>query len=101
VPFVLGTLSAIAVALAIFSCTSLSSPDAGGCSSPTAGDSGCVLPILAKGISGDWNAALTSAANACGVSRTTASSLWAAHVQAEVIEGFVPRAIGVDGGIKP
>jgi hypothetical protein len=95
----LGSALLVVVALA---CTSLAPADAGGgCASPSSGQAGCVLPILAKGIAGPWDVALTTAGNACGVSKDVASSIWAAHTQAEVLEGFVPRAIGTDGGIKP
>lgn len=97
---ILALASALLVVVGL-ACTSLAPADAGTCAAPTAGQAGCVLPILARAITGPWDQALTLAGNTCGVSKDVASSLWAAHTQAEVLEGFVPRAIGTDGGIKP
>jgi len=102
-PALLGVLSAIAVCLAI-ACSALGASDAGApCAAPSAGAAGCVLPLLAKSVSVSqpWGAALDAAGKTCGVSPDAVSSLWASHVQAEVIEGFVPRAVGGDGGVKP
>jgi hypothetical protein len=104
VPILLGLVGALAVALAI-ACTSLQGPDAGGagmasCASPTPGQAGCVLPILARNIT-TWSAGLDEAKKACGVAPEVSATLWAAHTQAEVLEGFVPRAIGSDGGVRP
>jgi len=99
----LGTISAIAVALAI-ACTTSATLDGGAtpCSSvPSSPSSGpdpalCVLPMLAKGIKTPWGQTLSGAAASCGVTSEQAQTLWNAHTQAEVLEGFVPKAVGTD-----
>jgi hypothetical protein len=94
-------LSAALVVVVGIACTSLGAGgDAGACSAPTAGQTGCVLPLLAKNLP-DWPLALQQAHDTCGVPSPVAQSIWDAHVQAETLEGFVPRAIGSDGGIRP
>jgi hypothetical protein len=102
VPALLGVVGALVVALGI-ACTSLQPADAGtssGCGAPTPGQAGCVLPILAANLS-TWDAGLDEARKSCGVAPEVSTSLWAAHTKAETLEGFVPRAIGSDGGIRP
>lgn len=102
VPALMGAVAALGVALVI-ACTSLQPADAGtsgACASPSPGQAGCVLPILARNVT-TWDAGLQEAKASCGVSPEVSTSLWAAHAQAEVLEGFVPRAIGSDGGVKP
>jgi len=102
VPVLLGLVGALAVALGI-ACTSLQPADAGtgpGCGAPNPGPAGCVLPILAANLT-TWDAGLEEARKSCGVAPEVSTSLWAAHTKAEVIEGFVPRTIGSDGGVRP
>jgi hypothetical protein len=102
VPALLGIVGALAVALGI-ACTSLQPADAGAtaaCVNPTPGQAGCVLPLLAQNLA-HWDVALDDAKKACGVSPEVSRAIWASHTQAEVLEGFVPRAIGSDGGIRP
>lgn len=100
---ILGLLSALAVAILI-ACTSLSGQDAGAsapCAAPSAGAEGCVLPALAAHITDPWDGNLTSVSSTCGVQKEVAAAMWASHQKAEVLEGFVPRAVGVDAGVRP
>ena len=53
----------------------------------------CVLPTVARnesnGVAWGNNTQMTSAS--CGVTVSTVTAMWAAHTQAESLEGFVPK----------
>lgn len=84
-------------------CAPTTAQDAGATCVVPAGADGCVLPALAHSVAGavPWATALTIASTECGVTKPAAESIWASHTTAEVIEGFVPRAVGTDAGITP
>lgn len=89
----LGFFAAGLVALGI-SCSMRSGSDAGiPCNVPVAGSDSCVLPLVAgdvaKGMK--WSDASADAVHRCGTDQQTVAAIWGAHIQAEVIEGFVPK----------
>lgn len=83
-------------------CSATTTQDAGTCVVPP-GAPGCVLPPLARLVvaHASWDVALTAVSTNCGVSKQVVESIWSTHVQAEVIEGFVPRSVGTGAGITP
>lgn len=87
-----GVFAGGVVALAI-ACNLQKGADAAVCTAPTAGNDACVLPLVAQDSAAHmaWTAAEADAVTRCGVDAPTVRAIWGAHVQAETIEGFVPR----------
>lgn len=92
----LGLLGAGAVVLGLSVCTPLGTADGGtATSNPCASlvSDACVLPQVARDNQAGmaWADTLVDVSHHCGVAQDTVSAEWAAHTQAEAIEGFAPK----------
>jgi hypothetical protein len=90
----MGILGAGAVVLGLTVCTPLGTAD-GGAAAPCASlvSDACVLPAVARDNQAGmaWADTLVDVSHHCGVATDTVTAEWAAHTQAEAIEGFAPK----------
>jgi hypothetical protein len=91
-----GLLGAGAVILGLaLSCTPLGTADGGSAGPPCASvvSDACVLPQVARDNEAHmaWADTLVDVSHHCGVAQDTVTAEWAAHTQAEAIEGFAPK----------
>lgn len=105
----LAAASSRAAGLALFALAALPIVACSGCSGAqqqnavNAGVSlaACVLATVSEDVAAGrpWSTCVADAVSQCGADAVTVATVWADHVHAEVVEGFVPKMPAPDAGV--